>query len=39
MITISPEVMLSGYAVGLFLGTTSSLVGFLLNSAFRWMGY
>lgn len=39
MITFEPSVMIIGYTLGLVLGTTPSLIGFLINSVFRWMGY
>lgn len=39
MIYIDPDVMLWGFATGLFLGVTSSLIGFFIKSAFRWMGF
>lgn len=36
---IDNQIMLWGFAVGLFFGVTSSLIGFIIKSAFRWMGH
>lgn len=37
--TIDVEFMVWGFALGLFLGTSSYLIGFFIKSVFRWMGF
>lgn len=39
MITFEPNILIIGYTVGLVLGSIPSLIGLLINSAFRWMGH
>ena len=39
MITFEPSILIIGYTTGLVLGTIPSLIGFIINSVFRWMGY
>lgn len=37
--TIDTDMMLWGFALGLFLGTSSCLIGLFIKSVFRWMGF
>jgi len=39
MITIEPEVITIGLAVGVFVGTLSSILGHLITAVFRWISH